>query len=39
MKRELEKYVAQVRTMYNGKDKKIRPANVPLLMESTLEKQ
>jgi hypothetical protein len=29
-KRELEKYAAQVRTMYKRKDKKIRPANVPL---------
>ena len=29
-KRELERYLAQVRTMYKRKDKKIRPANVPL---------
>ena len=29
-KRELERYVAQVRTMYKRKDRKIRPANVPL---------
>ena len=29
-KRELERYVAQVRTMYKRKDKKFRPANVPL---------
>jgi len=29
-KLELEKYAAQVRTMYKREDKKIRPANVPL---------
>ena len=29
-KRELEQYVARVRTKYKRKDKKIRPANVPL---------
>jgi hypothetical protein len=29
-KQELGKYVAAVKTMYKRKDKKIRPANVPL---------
>ena len=29
-KRQLEKYVGHAKTMYKRKDKKIRPANVPL---------